>query len=149
MNTLFRWISLCACVLLLPGCGYNDIQSSDEVVSAQWAEVMNQYQRRADLIPNLVSTVKGYAGHEEAVFKDIADARARIGRVAQVQNAPENARSMQTYQQSQQQLSSALSRLLVISERYPDLKADTLYSNLMVQLEGTENRITVARHRLC
>lgn len=142
-----QWVSLCTCILFLSGCGYNDIQSSDEDVSAKWAEVMNQYQRRADLIPNLVSTVKGYAAHEESVFKEIADARARIGSVAQSQSAPDNAQSMQAYQQSQQAMSSALSRLLVISERYPELKADTMFTNLMVQLEGTENRIAVARHR--
>lgn len=147
IGKFIQWVGLCTCILLLSGCGYNDIQSSDEDVAAKWAEVMNQYQRRADLIPSLVATVKGYAAHEESVFKEIADARARIGSVSQSQSAPDNAQSMQAYQQSQQEMSSALSRLLVISERYPELKADAMFSNLMVQLEGTENRIAVARHR--
>ncbi|GDX04412.1 LemA family protein [Buttiauxella sp. A111] len=147
MIRFFQWLTVCASVLFLSGCGYNDIQASDEAVDAQWSEVLNQYQRRADLIPSLVATVKGYASHEESVFKDIADARARIGSVSQGQHAPKNAQNMQAYQRSQQELSSALSRLLVISERYPELKADTMFTNLMVQLEGTENRIAVARHR--
>lgn len=147
MSRFFQWLAVCACVLFLSGCGYNDMQASDEAVDAQWAEVLNQYQRRADLIPGLVATVKGYASHEESVFKEIADARAKIGSVNQMQSAPENAQAMQAYQRSQQEMSSALSRLLVISERYPDLKADAMFSNLMVQLEGTENRIAVARHR--
>lgn len=147
LKQLCQWLVLCASAFFLSGCGYNDIQSSDEAVSAQWSEVLNQYQRRADLIPSLVATVKGYASHEESVFKEIADARAKIGSVTQNQGAPDDPQKMQAYQQSQAQLGSALSRLLVIGERYPDLKADSLFSNLMVQLEGTENRIAVARHR--
>lgn len=145
-STRFRWLLL-PVMFWLSGCDYNQIQQRDEAVSAEWSEVLNQYQRRADLIPNLVSTAKASASHEAEVFKSIADARAKIGSLTQVQNAPDNAQAMQAFQQSQSELSSAMSRLLVISERYPDLKADRMFSTLMVQLEGTENRITVARQR--
>jgi|AGFS01.1.fsa_nt_gi Uncharacterized conserved protein len=143
----FQWLALLSTAFLLSGCGYNDIQSSDEAVSAQWAEVLNQYQRRADLIPALVATAKGYASHEQAVFAQIAEARAKIGGISQNQNAPNDAPGMAAYRHAQQELGSALSRLLVIREQYPELKADMMFSNLMVQLEGTENRIAVARHR--
>ncbi|QGU89068.1 LemA family protein [Erwinia sorbitola] len=142
-----RWLLLLPLMFWLSGCDYNQIQQRDEAVSAEWSEVLNQYQRRADLIPNLVATAQANASHEAEVFKSIADARAKIGSLTQVQNAPEDAQTMQAYQQSQSELSSAMSRLLIISERYPDLKADKMFNNLMVQLEGTENRITVARQR--
>ena len=129
---------------LLSGCGYNQIQTKDEAVKAAWSEVINQYQRRADLVPNLVATVKGYAAHEEQVFREVTDARAKVGQVTV--NA-DDAASLAKYQAVQGELSSALTRLMAVSENYPNLKADGLFQNLQAQLEGTENRITVARNR--
>ena len=129
---------------LLSGCGYNQIQTRDEAVKAAWSEVVNQYQRRADLVPNLVATVKGYAAHEERVFREVTVARAKVGQVTV--NA-DDAASLAQYQAAQGELSSALTRLMAVSENYPNLKADGLFQNLQAQLEGTENRITVARHR--
>lgn len=129
---------------LLSGCGYNQIQTRDEAVKAAWSEVINQYQRRADLVPNLVATVKGYAAHEEQVFREVTEARAKVGQVTV--NA-DDAASLARYQAVQGELSSALTRLMAVSENYPNLKADGLFQNLQAQLEGTENRITVARHR--
>lgn len=129
---------------LLSGCGYNQIQTRDEAVKAAWSEVVNQYQRRADLVPNLVATVKGYAAHEERVFREVTVARAKVGQVTV--NA-DDAASLARYQAAQGELSSALTRLMAVSENYPNLKADGLFQNLQAQLEGTENRITVARHR--
>ena len=129
---------------LLSGCGYNQIQKKDEAVKAAWSEVVNQYQRRADLVPNLVATVKGYAAHEEKVFREVTDARAKVGQVTVNAN---DAASLAKYQAAQGELSSALTRLMAVSENYPNLKADGLFQNLQAQLEGTENRITVARHR--
>ncbi|MDX5626995.1 MULTISPECIES: LemA family protein [unclassified Brenneria] len=135
-------------VFLLSGCGYNDIQSSDEKVTAAWAEVLNQYQRRADLVPNLVATVKGYTNHESEVLIQVTEARSRVaGATQQINQKPDDPAALQQWQQAQAQLGGALSRLLVVSERYPELKADSLYKDLMVQLEGTENRIAVARGR--
>ena len=129
---------------LLSGCGYNRIQTKDEAVKAAWSEVINQYQRRADLVPNLVATVKGYAAHEERVFREITEARAKVGQVTV--NA-DDAASLAKYQAVQGELSSALTRLMAVSENYPNLKADGLFQNLQAQLEGTENRVTVARNR--
>jgi LemA protein len=129
---------------VLSGCGYNQIQQKDEAVKAAWSEVVNQYQRRADLVPNLVATVKGYAAHEERVFREVTDARARVGQVTL--NA-DDAASLAKFQAAQGELSSALTRLMAVSENYPNLKADGLFQNLQAQLEGTENRITVARNR--
>ncbi|MGH8234796.1 MAG: LemA family protein [Rhodanobacteraceae bacterium] len=129
---------------LLSGCGYNQIQRRDEAVKAAWSEVINQYQRRADLVPNLVATVKGYAAHEEQVFREVTDARAKVGQVTV--NA-DDAASLAKFQAAQGELSGALTRLMAVSENYPNLKADGLFQNLQAQLEGTENRITVARHR--
>ena len=129
---------------LLSGCGYNQIQHKDEAVKAAWSEVVNQYQRRADLVPNLVATVKGYAAHEEQVFREVTDARAKVGQVTV--NA-DDAASLAKFQAAQGELSSALTRLMAVSENYPNLKADGLFQNLQAQLEGTENRVTVARHR--
>jgi LemA protein len=129
---------------LLSGCGYNQIQTKDEAVKAAWSEVINQYQRRADLVPNLVATVKGYAAHEEQVFREVTEARAKVGQVTV--NA-DDAASLAKYQAVQGELSSALTRLMAVSENYPNLKADGLFQNLQAQLEGTENRITVARNR--
>ena len=134
-------------VSLLTGCGYNSIQSRDEGVKAAWSEVLNQYQRRADLVPNLVNTVKGYAAHEEAVFTQVTNARAKVGQTTISVDDLDDAAKMQQFQAAQGELSSALSRLMVVSENYPQLKADGLFQNLQAQLEGTENRVTVARQR--
>jgi LemA protein len=133
--------------LLLSGCGYNKIQQQDEAVTAAWSEVVNQYQRRADLVPNLVSTVKGYAAHEESVLTQVTEARARVG---SIQASPEllaNPQAFEQFQQAQNELGGALRRLLLVAENYPDLKASTLFRDLQAQLEGTENRIAVARKR--
>src|SRR5687768_16589530 len=129
---------------LLAGCGYNSMQRQDEAVKAAWSEVLNQYQRRADLIPNLVATVKGYAQQEQDVLIRVTEARARVG---QVQVNADDAASLAEFQQVQGELSSALSRLLVVTENYPNLKSDQSFRELQAQLEGTENRITVARNR--
>jgi LemA protein len=142
-----RWtamLALAAATLLLSGCGYNAIQQKDEAVKAGWSEVLNQYQRRADLVPNLVNTVKGYAAHESQVLTEVTEARSRVG---QVQVNADDPASLQQFQAAQGELSSALSRLLVVSENYPTLKADQSFRDLQAQLEGTENRITVARGR--
>ncbi len=140
-------IVLAMCTGLLSGCGYNAIQVSDEAVSAAWSEVLNQYQRRADLVPNLVNTVKGYASHEQQVLTRVTEARARVGSVQLDAAQLGDAQAVQQFQQAQGELSSALSRLLMVTENYPQLKADGLFRDLMVQLEGTENRIAVARGR--
>lgn len=130
--------------LLLSGCGYNEIQRKDEAVKASWAQVLNVYKRRADLIPSLVATVKGYAQQEERILIGVTEARSKVG---QINVNPDNAASLQQFQQAQGELSSALSRLLVITENYPNLKSDQAFLNLQTQLEGTENRITVERER--
>ena len=132
---------------LLSGCGYNAIQSKDEAIKGAWSEVVNQYQRRADLVPNLVNTVKGYATHEEEVFTKVTEARANVGKVTINADQLDDAVALQKFQAAQGELSSALSRLMAVSENYPQLKADGLFQNLQAQLEGTENRITVARNR--
>jgi len=141
-----------ACVLLLlvvglSGCCYNAIQRQDEAVKASWSEVLNQYQRRADLVPNLVNTVKGYAQHEEKVFTEVTEARAKVGSIQVDANTVNDPQKLAQFQAAQGQLGSALSRLMVVSENYPQLKADGLFQNLQAQLEGTENRVTVARNR--
>jgi LemA protein len=132
---------------VLSGCGYNSIQSKDEAVKASWAEVLNQYQRRADLVPNLVNTVKGYAQHEEEVFTRVTEARAQVGRITLSADDLSDEAKVKAFQQAQGELSSALSRLMAVSENYPNLKADGLFQNLQAQLEGTENRVAVARNR--
>ncbi len=129
---------------ILSGCGYNTIQVQDEVTKSAWSEVLNQYQRRADLIPNLVATVKGFAAQEQAVLIGVTEARAKA---TQVKVDPGDAASLQQFQAAQGELSSALSRLMVVVERYPELKSDQNFRDLQAQLEGTENRITVARNR--
>lgn len=143
------YLKLFAVILLLnlSGCGYNTFQSLDEEAKASWSEVLNQYQRRADLIPNLVNVIKGYAAHEKDVLTQVADARSKVGSMqvtADVLNDPE---AFAKFQAAQGQLSSALSRLMAVSENYPNLKADQGFRDLQAQLEGTENRITVARNR--
>jgi LemA protein len=144
---ILRVVVLSLLAVLLTGCGYNAIQRQDEAVKASWSEVLNQYQRRADLVPNLVNTVKGYAQHEERVLTEVTNARARVGSVQVTPDTINDAQKLKQFQQAQGELSSALSRLMVVSERYPDLKANGLFQNLQAQLEGTENRITVARNR--
>ena len=134
-------------VISLTGCGYNAIQRQDEAVKNAWSEVLNQYQRRADLVPNLVNTVKGYAQHEEKVFVEVTNARAKVGSVQINADSLNDPQKLQQFQAAQGELSSALSRLMVVSENYPQLKADGLFQNLQAQLEGTENRVTVARTR--
>jgi len=132
---------------LLSGCGYNTFQALDEQSKAAWSEVLNQYQRRADLVPNLVNTVKGYAAHEEKVLTEVTAARARVGSLQATPELANDPQALARFQQAQGELSSALSRLLVVSENYPQLKADAGFRDLQAQLEGTENRITVARNR--
>ncbi len=135
---------LLAASIATSGCGYNSIQSKDEGTKAAWAEVVNQYQRRADLIPNLVNTVKGYAAHEKDVLVAVTEARAKA---TQVQVNAGDAESLKQFEAAQGQVTSALSRLLVVAEKYPEIKADQNFRDLQAQLEGTENRITVARNR--
>jgi LemA protein len=146
MKTL-RNLVLLMLAFSLTGCGYNAIQRQDESVKASWSEVLNQYQRRADLVPNLVNTVKGYASHEERVLTEVTNARARVGSVQVTPDMLNDPQKLQQFQAAQGQLTGALSRLMVVSENYPDLKANGLFQNLQAQLEGTENRITVARNR--
>jgi len=142
-----RWMMLALLLPLLAGCGYNRIQQADEGVKANWSEVLNQYQRRADLIPNLVATVKGYAAHEEKVLTDVTNARARVGSAGITAEQAADPAKLAAFQAAQGELSSALSRLLVVTENYPDLKANQQFLELQSQLEGTENRIAVARNR--
>jgi len=142
------FITLLAILALsLSGCGYNRIQTQDEEMKANWSEVLNQYQRRADLVPNLVNTVKGYAKHEKDVFVQVTEARAKVGSVQITPELANNPQALAKYQAAQGELSGALSRLLLVSENYPQLKADANFRDLQAQLEGTENRITVARNR--
>jgi len=134
-------------LLLLPGCGYNDLQGLDEETNAAWSEVLNQYQRRADLIPNLVATVKGYAAHEQETLEGVTQARSQVAGLKLTPEALKDPSLFQKFQEAQQGLTSALSRLMVVVEKYPDLKANENFRDLQSQLEGTENRITVARKR--
>lgn len=142
-----RWMVLALVLPVLAGCGYNRIQQADEAVKAQWSEVLNQYQRRADLVPNLVNTVKGYAAQEERVLTEVTNARARVGSVSISAEDAADPAKLAAFQRAQGELSSALSRLLVVTENYPDLKSNQNFLELQSQLEGTENRITVARNR--
>jgi len=136
-----------ALLFVLPGCGYNKLQGLDEEVKGAWAEVQNQYQRRADLVPNLVNTVKGAAKFEQDTLQQVIAARSAATSVKLDANALNNPEAFRKFEQAQGQLSSALSRLLVVVEKYPDLKANQNFQNLQAQLEGTENRIAVARKR--
>ena len=142
-----RSISLVLMLGLLSSCGYNSLQRTDEQVKAAWGEVQNQYQRRNDLIPNLVEVVKGYAKHENETLTQVVEARAKATQTNINAGELSNAESFQKFQKAQGELSSALSRLMVVVEKYPDLKANTNFRDLQAQLEGTENRITVARKR--
>ena len=136
-----------ASTLTLTGCGYNTLQVKDEAVTASWAEVQNQYQRRADLVPNLVNVVKGYAKHEADTLQAVTEARAKVGSMQVTKDVLNNPESLNKFQQAQGELSGALSRLMVVVEKYPDLKANQNFMDLQKQLEGTENRINVARER--
>jgi LemA protein len=133
--------------LTLTGCGYNELQGLDEETNAAWSEVLNQYQRRTDLIPNLVATVKGYAAHEKETLEGVTQARSQVAGLTLTPEALKDPALFQKFQEAQQGLTSALSRLMVVVERYPDLKANENFRDLQSQLEGTENRITVARKR--
>ena len=149
----FLWKKILLATLLLSttlgltGCGYNQFQSLDEDAKASWSEVLNQYQRRADLVPNLVATVKGYAEHEEKVFTEVADARSKVGSIQVTKEVLNDPEAFAKFQAAQGQLTSALSRLMAVAENYPNLKADQGFRDLQAQLEGTENRVTVARNR--
>jgi LemA protein len=149
MPRLARYRSLLTPLILsaflLAGCGINNIPTYDEQVKADWSQVLNQYQRRAELVPNLVETVKGYAAHEKDVLTEVVEARARVGQLKLPDNILSNPEAFKQFQASQDALSSALSRLLVVVERYPELKANQSFLALQSQLEGTENRIAVAR----
>ena len=136
-----------AAILSLTGCGYNDLQRQDEGIKAAWSEVLNQYQRRADLVPNLVNTVKGYAAQEERVLTEVTNARASVGSIRATPELINDPAAFQKFIQAQNQLQGALSRLLLVTENYPQLKSDALFRDLTAQLEGTENRIAVARNR--
>ena len=138
---------LAAITLGLSGCGYNDMQRGDEQIKAAWSEVLNQYQRRADLVPNLVNTVKGFAAQEQQILIQVTEARSRVGSIQATPELINDPAAFAKFQQAQAGLSSALSRLLVVSENYPQLKSDANFRDLQAQLEGTENRITVARNR--
>ena len=147
MRKLACWIMTLLFALVLSGCGYNEFQTKDEGVKAAWSEVVNQYQRRADLIPNLVNTVKGYASHERETLEAVTRARASATSMQVTPEVLNDPQAFQRYQQAQGELTQALSRLMVVAENYPQLKADASFRDLQSQLEGTENRITVARQR--
>jgi LemA protein len=147
MKIWLRWTAMLTLAWMLSACGYNQFQDKDEAIKAAWSEVVNQYQRRADLIPNLVNTVKGYASHERETLEAVTKARAAATSFQITPEVLNNPEAFQKFQQVQGELSSALSRLMAVSENYPQLKADTSFRDLQSQLEGTENRITVARQR--
>lgn len=146
MRNHLLWLVMLV-AMSLSGCGYNTLQSEDEQIKAAWSEVLNQYQRRADLIPNLVRTVEGFAQQEREVLTRVTEARSRVGAIQATPELISNPQAFEQFQQAQGELSGALSRLLVVAERYPDLKSDQNFRDLQAQLEGTENRITVARNR--
>jgi len=147
MNRRFSVLFLIVVLLTLTGCGYNTLQTTDEQITASWAEVLNQYQRRADLVPNLVNVVKGYAAHEVEVLTRVTDARATVGAIQATPELVNDPQAFAKFQAAQGEMTSALSRLLVVAENYPQLKADGVFRDLQAQLEGTENRITVSRNR--
>jgi LemA protein len=148
MNKMqFRLLLPLAVVLLLSGCGYNQLQRGDEQIKSAWSEVINQYQRRADLVPNLVNTVKGFANQEREILTQVTEARSRVGSIQATPELVDNPEAFQKFQAAQRELGGALSRLLVVAENYPQLKSDANFRDLQAQLEGTENRIAVARNR--
>jgi LemA protein len=142
-----KWLALGFLALSLSGCGYNTLQTTDEQINASWSEVVNQYQRRADLVPNLVNVVKGYAAHEKEILIQVTEARARVGQMQVTPELVNDEAAFRKFQAAQGELSGALSRLMLVAENYPQLKADGVFRDLQAQLEGTENRITVARGR--
>ncbi len=142
-----KWVMPWLLILSLTGCGYNTLQKEDEAANAAWSNVLNQYQRRADLIPNLVATVQGYAKHEQQVLTDVTNARSKVGTTQLNTDDLNDEAKIKAFNQAQGELSGALSRLLVVSENYPDLKADANFRDLQAQLEGTENRISLERNR--
>ena len=146
-----RWLSRIVFAVLLAaglsGCGYNQIQAADEATKSAWSEVLNQYQRRFDLIPNLVNTVKGYAQQEKDVLIGVTEARAKVGTIQATPALINDPKAFAQFQSAQGELTQALSKLMVVSENYPQLKSDAVFRDLQAQLEGTENRITVARNR--
>lgn len=144
---MFRFVCSMMLVCLLAGCGYNDLQQQDEGINAAWSEVLNQYQRRADLVPNLVETVKAYAAHEAGVLTAVTEARASVGSMKMTPELANDPQALANFQAAQGNMTSALSRLMVVAENYPQLKADRNFQDLAAQLEGTENRIAVARKR--
>lgn len=147
MKRALLWLLMPFITLLLSGCGYNEIQRLDEQVKAAWSQTLNQYERRAELVPKLVSSVNAYMVNERTVLTDVTEARAQVGKVQVTVNDLSNPTVMQQFEQAQAQLSSALSRLIAVSENYPQLKSDGLFRDLMTQLEGTENRIAAERGR--
>jgi len=146
MRTPRVWLVMAA-ALLTSGCGYNRIQQQDETVKAAWSEVINQYQRRADLVPNLVNTVKGFAAQEQKVLIGVTEARARVGSIQATPELVNDPAAFQKFQAAQGELTQALKSLIAVTENYPQLKSDANFRDLQAQLEGTENRITVARNR--
>jgi len=147
MRRLLLTLVLAVVATSLTGCGYNKLQNQDEAVKAAWSEVVNQYQRRADLVPNLVNTVKGYASHEERVLTEVTEARAKVGSIQLTPELINDPAAFAKFQAAQGELTSALKSLLAVTENYPNLKADGLFRDLMVQIEGTENRIAIGRKR--
>lgn len=147
MKNYFRWLLVSLVAVFLSGCGYNEIQRLDEQVKAAWSQALNQYERRADLVPKLVSSVNAYMVNERRVLTDVTEARAKVGQINLKVNDLDNPELMAKFSQAQGQLSSALSRLMAVSENYPQLKSDGLVRDLMTQLEGTENRIATERGR--
>jgi LemA protein len=145
-RSILLWIAI-TLTAFLSGCGYNQLQQGDEQVKSAWSEVLNQYQRRADLVPNLVATVKGFAEQEKEVFTRVTEARARVGQIQATPELVENPQAFAQFQSAQRDLGGALSRLLAVAENYPQLKSDANFRDLQAQLEGTENRIAVARNR--
>jgi LemA protein len=144
---LKRWFLIILATLSLAGCGYNDFQRLDEASKSAWSEVLNQYQRRADLVPNLVATVKGFAEQEKSVLTQVTEARSRVGQIQATPELVDNAEAFAKFQAAQRDLGGALQKLLVVTENYPQLKSDANFRDLQAQLEGTENRIAVARNR--
>lgn len=147
MKNYFRWLLVTFAAFLLSGCGYNEIQQLDEQVKASWSQTLNQYERRADLVPKLVSSVSAYMTQERTVLTDVTEARAKVGQLNLNVNDLDDPALMQRFSQAQGELSSALSRLMAVSESYPDLKSDGVVRDLMTQIEGTENRIATERGR--
>lgn len=147
MSHVLRLVISILVVLAVSGCGYNRLQSTDEQTKSAWSEVLNQYQRRADLVPNLVNTVKGYAEHEKTVLEEVTNARAKVGAITITPELVNDQAAFEKFQAAQSELKSSLSRLIAVSENYPQLQANQNFRDLQSQLEGTENRITVARKR--